>query len=104
MPLANGLMVATSNFEDCGVAAEHTTANTKRNAKNCLGFMACSVATALLEQQVCSLQVSRVILVNMFTKNTPSKAPRRGRPSGTTEQGLAARRRLYNTAITLIGD
>lgn len=39
----------------------------------------------------------------MFTKKAASDPPRRGRPSGTTEQGLAARHRLYATAIELIG-
>jgi AcrR family transcriptional regulator len=42
----------------------------------------------------------------MFTKkvNPPNEPPRRrGRPSGTTTQGQEARKRLYETAIDLIG-
>jgi AcrR family transcriptional regulator len=38
----------------------------------------------------------------MFTKD--SKAAKRGRPSGRTVEGEATRRRLYETAIRLIGD
>ena len=39
--------------------------------------------------------------MNMFTKNVK---PRRGRPTGQTVQGMAARERLYKTAIRLITD
>jgi len=39
--------------------------------------------------------------MNMFTKNVK---PRRGRPAGQTVQGMAARERLYKTAIRLITD
>jgi AcrR family transcriptional regulator len=39
--------------------------------------------------------------MNMFTKNV--KARGRGRPAGETPQGAAARTRLYETAINLIG-
>jgi AcrR family transcriptional regulator len=38
----------------------------------------------------------------MFTEN--SKPRKRGRPPGRTAEGQAARRRLYETAITLIGE
>ena len=37
----------------------------------------------------------------MFTKNSKKK---RGRPPGETAQGMAARQRLYDTAIRLIGE
>jgi AcrR family transcriptional regulator len=53
--------------------------------------------------KACHSQACCVILVNMFTEKASSDVPRRGRPSGTTEQGFAARRRLYETAIELIG-
>ena len=38
----------------------------------------------------------------MFTKN--SKRAKRGRPPGRTAEGEAARRRLYETAVALIGE
>lgn len=41
-------------------------------------------------------------MVNMFTEN--SKARKRGRPRGRTVEGEAARARLYETAIALIGE
>ena len=43
-----------------------------------------------------------VLIVNVFTEN--SKPRRRGRPPGRTAEGEAARRRLYETAIALIGE
>jgi len=46
--------------------------------------------------------VRMLIIVNMFTEN--SKPRRRGRPAGRTAEGDAARRRLYDTAIALIGE
>jgi AcrR family transcriptional regulator len=41
-------------------------------------------------------------IVNMFSQN--SKPRKRGRPTGRTAEGEAARRRLYETAIALIGE
>jgi AcrR family transcriptional regulator len=41
-------------------------------------------------------------IVNMFTEN--SKPRGRGRPTGRTAEGDAARRRLYDAAIALIGE
>src|ERR671912_604325 len=41
-----------------------------------------------------------LILVNMFTNNV--KPRRRGRPPGQSAQGVAARDRLYATAIRMI--
>ena len=41
-----------------------------------------------------------LILVNMFTKNV--KPRKRGRPPGQTAQGVAARERLYATAMQMI--
>jgi AcrR family transcriptional regulator len=41
-------------------------------------------------------------MVNMFTEKR--KARKRGRPSGRTAEGAAARSRLYATAITLFGE
>lgn len=41
-------------------------------------------------------------MVNMFIEN--GKRPKRGRPQGRTAEGDAARRRLYETAIALIGE
>jgi len=38
----------------------------------------------------------------MFTQN--SKPRKRGRPSGRTAEGEATRHRLYDTAVTLIGE
>ena len=38
----------------------------------------------------------------MFTKN--GKSTKRGRPPGRTVEGEATRRRLYETAIRLIGE
>ena len=43
-----------------------------------------------------------LITINMFTKN--SKPRPRGRPPGRTAEGDATRRRLYETAIGLIGE
>jgi len=43
-----------------------------------------------------------LITVNMFIEN--SNRPRRGRPSGRTAEGEAARDRLYRTAIGLIAE
>lgn len=40
--------------------------------------------------------------MNMFTKNVKSR--KRGRPPGQSAQGLAARQRLYQTAIRMIGE
>ncbi len=45
---------------------------------------------------------NHALIVNMFTEN--SKPPKRGRPAGRTAEGEAARLRLYETAIRLIGD
>ena len=42
------------------------------------------------------------LIVNVFTTN--SKRRKRGRPPGRTAAGEAARRRLYETAIALIGE
>src|SRR5262249_34562047 len=47
-------------------------------------------------------QFHDLILVNMFTQNVNSR--RRGRPSGRTAQGAAARDRLYETAMQLIAE
>ena len=41
-------------------------------------------------------------MINMFTKNR--KAAKRGRPPGRTVEGEATRRRLYETAIRLVGE
>ena len=41
-------------------------------------------------------------MINMFTKN--SKPAKRGRPAGRTVEGEATRRRLYETAIRLVGE
>ena len=41
-------------------------------------------------------------MINMFTKN--SKPAKRGRPPGRTVEGEATRRRLYETAIRLVGE
>jgi AcrR family transcriptional regulator len=41
-------------------------------------------------------------MINMFTTN--SKAVKRGRPPGRTVEGEATRRRLYETAIRLVGE
>src|SRR5262245_40123004 len=43
-----------------------------------------------------------LILMNMFTKNV--KPRKRGRPPGPSAQGAAARERLYQTAIRMIGE
>src|SRR5688572_23786500 len=43
-----------------------------------------------------------IIIVNMFTKN--NKPAKRGRPPGRTAEGEATRRKLYETAIRLIGE
>src|SRR5207245_6593641 len=43
-----------------------------------------------------------LILMNMFTQNV--KPRKRGRPSGQTAQGAAARDRLYSTAMRLIAE
>lgn len=43
-----------------------------------------------------------LIIINMFTEI--SKPRRRGRPPGRTAEGEAARRKLYETALTLIRD
>jgi len=43
-----------------------------------------------------------LITINMFTQN--SKPRPRGRPPGRTAEGEATRRRLYETAISLIGE
>ena len=41
-------------------------------------------------------------MINMFTKN--NKPAKRGRPPGRTVEGEATRRRLYETAIRLVGE
>ena len=43
-----------------------------------------------------------LIVMNMFTQN--AKPGKRGRPSGPTAQGAAARNRLYSTAMRLIAE
>src|SRR5438128_6237269 len=43
-----------------------------------------------------------LILMNMFTENV--KRGKRGRPPGQSAQGAAARDRLYETAIRMIGE
>src|SRR6185369_9902388 len=61
-------------------------------------------ALAVVKQQMWPLhrRLSHGIIMNVFTDN--GKPRKRGRPPGLTAEGEAARKRLYRTAIALIGE